>query len=112
MSDLVRRDDVLTDIIESLKNYYVDGKPLIEDIAEDVIHSAVCNVPAVDAVEVDKVAQMFYEFMGDDCPCDYNDNDEWLWNFCDGDNCLGEGLECWKLFVKHYGERREENALD
>ena len=62
----------------------------------------------VDAVEVDKVAQMFYEFTGDDCPCNYNDNNEWLWNFCDGDHCPGEGLECWKLFVKHYRSEKME----
>ena len=49
MSDLIRRSDALKDIIEAVKTYYVNGKTLIEDIAEDVIHSAVCNVPAVDA---------------------------------------------------------------
>ena len=52
MSDLIRRDDALKEVLEASYLYFVNGKPLIEEIAEDVIFSAVCNVPAVDAVEV------------------------------------------------------------
>lgn len=52
MSDLIRRDDSLKEVYEAICTYYVGVKPLIEEIAEDVIHSALCNVPAVDAVPV------------------------------------------------------------
>ena len=75
----------------------------------------VAGMPAVDAVEVDKVAQMFYEFTGDDCQWNYNDNDEWLPEVCElQDECPrpADKLGCWKQFVKHFGERRKENAVD
>ena len=95
------------DLLRFVKDW---GKLIGRAETADSFIYAINKAPAVDAVEVDKVAQMFYEFTGDDCPCNYNDNDEWLWNFCDGDHCPGEELECWKLFVKHYGERRDENG--
>ena len=103
MDDLIKREDVLKalGVFDDTDVYEVD--PLILRLVKRIK-----NIRAVDAVAADKMAQMFYEFTGDDCPCNYNDNDEWLWNFCDGDHCPGEELECWKLFVKHYDERSAE----
>ena len=92
-------------LIQFVENW---GKHHGREEAADSFLYAIHNAPAVDAVEVDKVAQMFYEFTGDNCPCNYNDNVEWLRNFCDGDHCPGEGLECWKQFVKHYRSEKME----
>ena len=94
MNDLIRRDDSLKEVYEAICTYYVGVKPLIEEIAEDVIHSALCNVPAVDAVEVVRCAQCIYR--GDECECplmafaEYTEDEE----YCS------------------YGERRENNAVD
>ena len=71
------------------------------------------EAPAVDAVEVDAVAQMLYESFGDPCACDFNGNDEWLPMVCDNMNeCpdVKDELFCWKQFIKHYGERGADNA--
>ena len=65
---------------------------------------------AADVVEVDRVALMFKESFGDSCACNYNGNDEWLPLVCDfQDECpYPQGvLDCWKQFVKHFGERKE-----
>lgn len=69
------------------------------------------QIPAADVIEVDKVAEMFCEAFGDDCPCNYNNIDEWLPALCGVDSFCGrhdDKLHCWKLFINHYDERREE----
>lgn len=69
------------------------------------------NAPAVDAVEVDVVAEMFFAFTGDLCPCNFNNNDEWLPEVCELINeCPHpeDALGCWKQYIKHYRERRED----
>jgi hypothetical protein len=61
-----------------------------------------------DVVEVEKVAEMFAEQFGDKCPCNFNDNDEWLTQFCDHTNtCNCPCYEGWKQFIKHYDKRKE-----
>lgn len=77
------------------------------------VKTAVENTPTADAVEVDKVAEMFAEQFGDKCPCNFNDNDEWLPLYCDYTNtCDCPCKEGWKQFIKHYDKRREkENDL-
>lgn len=66
------------------------------------------NLPTADVVETDKVAEMFAEQFGDTCPCNFNDNDEWLTLYCKYTNtCDCPCKEGWKEFVKHYGERRD-----
>ncbi len=61
-----------------------------------------------DVVEIDKVAEMFAEQFGDKCPCNFNDNDEWLTQFCDHTNtCNCPCYEGWKQFIKHYDKRKE-----
>ena len=86
-----------------------------DGISFEELKKTLNNAPAVDAVAVDKVAQMLYEFTGDDCPCNYNDNDEWLPEVCElREECPypADRLGCWKQFVKRYGERREDNEID
>ena len=69
------------------------------------------NAPTIDAVPVGAVAQMLFDLFGDGCPCNYNDIAEWLAgsNGCT-ENCNKneDSLLCWKLFIKHYGERRSD----
>lgn len=63
------------------------------------------NVSAVDAVEVDTVAEMLYRAIGDRYACNVNDNDEWLSEVCElQEQCPHpkDLLGCWKQFVKHY----------
>ena len=71
------------------------------------------EVPTTDVVEADKVAEMLYEVYGDPCACNYNNNDEWLSEACeyDFDECPEpkDPLGCWKQYVKHYGERRNDD---
>ena len=62
-----------------------------------------------DVVEVDKVAEMFAEQFGDKCPCNFNDNDEWLTLYCDYTNtCDCPCKDGWKQFIKHYDKRKEQ----
>lgn len=62
-----------------------------------------------DFVEVDKVAEMFAEQFGDKCPCNFNDNDEWLPYVCEHANtCDCPCKEGWKQFIKHYGLTEKE----
>ena len=77
-----------------------------------LIQYVLSHTPTIDAVPVETVAKMFFDFAGDKCPCNYNDNDEWLPLVCeyeaegkcpDPEDVLG----CWKQYIKHYGERRE-----
>lgn len=73
------------------------------------IYDSIQKLPTADVVEVDKVAEMFTEQFGDKCPCNFNDNDEWLTLYCDytntGDCPCKDG---WKQFVKHYDKRKEQ----
>lgn len=72
---------------------------IIEGIQEIV------DIHTVDAVPVDTVAEMFYDFTGDSCACDFNGNDEWLSEVCElQDECPypKDKLGCWKQYIKHY----------
>lgn len=112
MSDLIKRSDLLR-ILKN--NEPMNWRDTDEEITERAcwhwFNKIVEEADAVDAVEVDKVAQMFFDFTGDDCPCNYVGVDEWLPEVCElQKECPrpADGLGCWKQFVKHYGERREE----
>lgn len=66
--------------------------------------------PTVDAVEVDLIAKMLYDFTGDLCPCNYSPWDEWLSERCElQDECPNpaDELGCWKQFVKLYTGRKD-----
>ena len=63
-----------------------------------------------DFVEVKKVANMFAEQFGD-CPCNFNGIDEWLPYVCEHNNVCECSIEAgWEQFIRHYGERVNDNA--
>lgn len=77
-----------------------------------VYDNDIAKMPTVDAIPVDLVAKMLYEFAGDLCPCNYSPWDEWLSERCElQDECPNPSNElgCWKQFIKHYAERRTNN---
>ena len=57
-----------------------------------------------DVVEVDKVAEILRLSFGDNCACNFNGNDEWMWTQCKyaETDCPypKEDNGCWKEFVK------------
>ena len=66
----------------------------------------IADATAADVVEVDKVAEMLRLSFGDDCACNFNGNDEWMWEKCKyaESDCPypKDELGCWKEFVKHF----------
>ena len=82
----------------------------IEFDAEGVAN-AIANAPTVEAVEVDTVAEMLASVHGDECACNFGCHDEWLSMACDyaETECPypKEPHGCWKQFVKHWGERKD-----
>ena len=63
--------------------------------------------PATDVVEVKKVAEIFAEQFGD-CPCNFNNIDEWLPYVCDHHNACDCSIkEGWEQFIRHYREREK-----
>ena len=87
---------------------YVDADKLLQQLPNDLpykgsVKRVLIQAPAEDVVEVEKVAEMFAEQIGD-FPCNVNDNAEWLSILEDCDcNC---SMKCWEKFVKHYGKRK------
>lgn len=102
-----------------------------EATCEDCVHYGVCyhiehygreietNEPcksfinAADVVEVNKVAEMLSLSFGDDCACNFNGNDEWLWEKCKyaETDCPypKDEFGCWKEFVKHFLSKMDRN---
>ena len=69
--------------------------------------------PTIDAVPVETVAQMFMEFAGHKCACNFNGTDEWLPFYCEHEKngkCPDpdDVLDCWKQYIKHYEKRNED----
>ena len=56
------------------------------------------------------VACLLAELFGDTCACNYNGIDEWLPEKCEViDSCPNPvGVACWEQFLKHRGERRQD----
>lgn len=70
----------------------------------------VADAPTIDAISTDDVAEMLSEQFYDRCPCNYNNNDEWLPYVCElTDECPNpkDPLGCWKQYIKHYGRKPE-----
>ena len=100
---LISANDVLkyTVLAGEIRNQYMEVVPAYY----------VREAPAVNAVEVDTVAQMFFDLTGDDCPCNYVGVDEWLPEVCElQSECPypKDILGCWKQFVKHYRSEKME----
>jgi hypothetical protein len=79
-------------------DHYTDGFEECVDRIE--------SQPIADVVEIDKVAEMLRLSFNDDCACNFNGNDEWLWEKCKyaETDCPTptERLGCWKEFVTHF----------
>lgn len=85
----------------------------VYNVPVPVVRQNIIDMPAVEAVPVDIVAQMLCDAIGDPCACNVNGNDEWLPMVCDLQNECPypkDGLGCWKQYIKHYGERRADNG--
>lgn len=73
-----------------------------------IIVSMITDARTIDAVPLDDVAKMIDDAFG--CPCDYSPTDEWLPEVCElQDVCPHpeDSADCWKQYIKHYGERKE-----
>lgn len=80
----------------------------------DEIDAVIANVPAVDAVPIDDVAEMLADLFGEECCCNYNGIDEWLPFLCEHSDTCPEAIGkngCWKQFIKHWKERQKD-AVD
>ena len=111
-SDLIESKEKLWEIYNGL-THHIDKQICggqIGSFVEAILR--IKDAPTVDAVPVETVAQMFFDFTGDKCPCNFNNNDEWLPSVCeyeaegkcpDPEDVLG----CWKQYIKHYGERKD-----
>ena len=80
---------------------------------EDVISAILHNIPAVDAIPIDDVAEMLAELFGEECCCDYNGIDEWLPFLCEYSDTCPETIGkngCWKQFIKHWKERKKNDG--
>lgn len=69
------------------------------------VQKVISNAPVADVVEVDKVAELLcVSFGSDTCACNFNGNDEWLWEKCkyNETECPTpkDELGCWKEYVK------------
>ena len=109
MSDLISRSALIAKIKPPTEDDY-DHTVSLGNVRKMLLNFA-NSVPSVDAVEVDVVAQMFYDFTGDLCPCNFNGNDEWLPEVCEllneCPNPSGDKLGCWKQYIKHFQPRKE-----
>ena len=68
------------------------------------------EAPAVDAIPIDVVAEMLFDLFKDECPCNYNDIDEWLPFVCENtDTCpdVVGNHGCWKQFIKHWRAKKD-----
>lgn len=72
--DLISRSALL----EVFKRASIGEHNFLKGLFTESIYGLIENAPAVDAVEVDVVAQMLYEAFGDKYACNFNGNDEWL----------------------------------
>ena len=57
---------------------------------------------------IHEVACIISEFLGDDCACNFNGNDEWLPDYCDfADTCCPYpvGVACWEQYLLHKDKR-------
>lgn len=50
-----------------------------------------------------EAACIIAELFGDTCACNYNDNDEWLPEYCDFVNDCPDvcGVACWEQYLKY-----------
>ena len=112
--DAVRKafDEKFKETMQLIQN----GETHLDNLAEG-FHEAdgvIWRMPTIDAVPVETVAQMFMDFTGDKCACNFNDTDGWLPFYCEHEangKCPDPEnvLDCWKQYIEHYEKRNEED---
>jgi hypothetical protein len=110
MDDLIRRSDALA--FQNEVEPIFCKSPITGDVfsasKDGDLVAYFDSIPAVDAVEVETVCDMFMHVMRDECPCNYCGVDEWLPEACELiDECPNpsDKMGCWKQFIKHYSTR-------
>lgn len=62
-----------------------------------------------------EVATILAELFRDDCACNYNDNDEWLPEYCEFSETVcpnTTGVACWEQYLKWREKKGEKDARD
>ena len=103
MAEYIEREALYKEVTEKYRDITGGSYPF-NIVAHDMAQ-LVKSAPAADVVEVDKVAELLLlSFGGDTCACNFNGNDEWLWEKCKyaETECPTpkDELGCWKEFVK------------
>lgn len=81
------------------------------EISTPFVVKEIKDFPNADVVEVVKVAEILDDAFGNDFPCNFNNIDEWLPYVCEYANtCDCSSVKCWEQLIKHYGERKIEDA--
>ena len=72
---------------------------LIRDIISDLTE-LIEKIENGTLIELSVVAELIRDFVGDDCPCNFNDIDEWLPYVCEfADTTCPDG-KCWEQYLK------------
>ena len=60
-----------------------------------------------------EVAVILADSFGDDCPCNFNGNDEWMPYLCELQEACPNpsGVACWEQYLK-YKDRKEETLME
>lgn len=107
MAEYIEREALLKDIGETVLFSVRGGAelPTPEMRGANKVIDRIKSTPTADVVDVDKVAELLcLSFGGDTCACNFNGNDEWLWEKCkySETECPfpEDELGCWKEYVK------------
>ena len=87
------------------RKYSLEGMRVIFD-------SIIDEQPTVESYNRHEVASIIADLFGDDCACNFNGIDEWLWKYCDfaDDECPNPvGVACWEQYLKHRGKNDAAN---
>jgi hypothetical protein len=89
----------------------INLKSSYRDISNDIADGCRFFKNKADFVEVKKAAEILDEAFGNDCPCNFNNIDEWLPYLCEYANtCDCSSVRCWEQLIKHYDERGADNG--
>lgn len=58
-----------------------------------------------------EVATIIADLLDDDCACNFNDNNEWLPEYCDfKDTCCPHpvGVACWEQYLKYREHKKDQ----
>lgn len=106
---VVHEKDIRSSVITVKDSDEWQDRIILADEATQVC--AVYYADDSDAVPVDTVADMLAYMFNDECPCNYNDIDEWLPQVCENTETCPDVVgkhSCWKQFIKHWMNREGE----